>query len=344
MADTKDKVITAESLKAKHDYDEATYLKQTVADTTYLKTTEAGNTYVKKTDEGTLILTNANDAKPTEYNSPALVVGGTTDAPHLEIDTNEILAKKDETTPDNLFLNDDVERDGVRVGVSGAIDIYKTGITPRTASTINVGNSELPFNHMYGVNYNLYNKYDGEDTDYGALRVGFTENDDEEQTQRPTSVLKLGNDTNVDSRITMYGNGATFTNILPNNATTGSNKVTLPLQSGMLALSKTGTYQGYKETGTQSNPMSLAFEFEPNIIFIWRTHTTETQIPTTDCVYGVLFRGGNGIYRDSSGTTKIIKTTWGVEGNSKRVQWYTEETDALYGLSGVQNYYSYIAF
>lgn len=311
MAEVKDKIVTAESLKAKHDYDETAYLK--------------------KTDSGTLILTNANDASPTSYMSPALVVGGETTAAHLEIDTNEILAKSNETTPSNLFLNDDIEDANVRVGISKSVDIYNDGIKPRTASTKNIGDTSLPFNHMYGVNYDLYNKYDNEDTDYGALRVGFTENED--GTQRPTGVLELGNNNNVDSRITMYGNGTTFTNILPNNATTGSNKVTLPLQSGTLALIKTGDYTGWGSTGTQSNPITLNFGFNANVLFVWQPN--ETGYP-----YGIFFRGSNGIYHGSDGVTKVIKTTW----NGNTVSWYTEESNTLYALSGEGGKtYNYIA-
>lgn len=317
MAEVKDKIVTVESLKAKHDYDETAYLKKTDAETIYSKKVDAETAYLKKTDTSTLILTNTNDASPTSYMSPALVVGGETTAAHLEIDANEILAKTNEITPGNLFLNDDVEDTNVRVGISKSVDIYNDGIKPRTASTKNIGDTSLPFNHMYGVNYDLYSA----DTDYGALRVGFTENED--GTQRPTGVLELGNNNNVDSKITMYGNGTTFTNILPNNATTGSNKVTLPLQSGTLALIKTGDYTGWGSTGTQSNPITLNLGFNANVLFVWQPN--ETGYP-----YGIFFRGSNGIYHGSDGVTKVIKTAW----NGNTVSWYTEEDSTLYALSG----------
>lgn len=315
------KVVTVGGLQAKHTYDEATYLKK------------SGDTM-----SGTLILTNNNDASPTSYDTtkpPALVVGGATTTAHLEIDTNEILAKSSDTAPGNLFLNDDVagtntDKVDVKVGISGAVDIYNTGIEPRKASTQNIGSESLPFNHMYGVNYNLYNKHNKADTDYGALRVGFTENAD--KTTRPTGVLELGNDSSVDSRITMY-NGASFTNILPNDAISGSNKVTLPLQSGTLALSKTGSYQGYNSTGTATNPITLKLGFEANILFVWCPN--ETGYP-----YGIFFRGSNGIYHGSDGTTKVVKTTW--DGNN--VSWHTEEDNTLYALSGAGKAYSYMAF
>lgn len=320
-----DKSVTVESLYQKHMYDE--------------------NTYLKKIDNGTLVLTNKNDANPTDYNSPALVVGGVTTEAHLEIDTNEILAKRNETTADNLFLNDDVERDGVRVGVSGSIDIYKTGVMPRvetnaetgatTLKSIDIGATDKPFNHMYGVNYNLYNKYNSRDTDYGALRVGFTENEDE--TRRPTAVLELGNNNDVDSvdsRITMYGNGKSFTNILPNDAESGSNKVTLPLQSGMLAISKTGEYQGWQETGTSTKPITLKFGFNPSILFVWKPNSTV-------CRYGIFFRNSNGMYYDSEGNTKIIKADWTT---NNQISWYTEESNTIYALSGAGGEtYNYLA-
>lgn len=330
MADTKDKVITAKSLKAKHDYDEATYLKKS-----------------NDTMSGTLILTNANDAKPTEYNSPALVVGGATTAAHLEIDTNEILAKKDETNPSDLFLNDDVVDTAdkqYRVGISNSTDIYNAGIMPRgdaddnTLKNVNIGAENKPFNHVYGKNYNLYTKYDDTNTDYGNLRAGSTTETgaDGKNVTRPTAVLELGNDTNVDSRITMRGSNTSFTNILPNPnrpADNNSNKVYLPVQDGTLALSKAGSYQGYNSNGTATNPLTLKLGFEANILFVW--HPNETGYP-----YGIFFRGSNGIYHGSDGTTKVIKTIW--DGNN--VSWYTEENNTLYALSGAEKTYSYMAF
>ena len=334
MAATKDKVITIESLKAKHDYDEATYLKK------------SGDTMT-----GTLVLTNNTDAAPTSYTAPALVVGGATTAAHLEIDTNEILAKSSATTAGNLFLNDDVGSD-IKVGISGSVDIYNTGITPRaetnagtgvtTLKTIDIGATDKPFNQVYGKNYNLYNKYDNTNTDYGALRIGTTtETVDDQEVKRPTAILELGNSTamansgiDTDSRLTMYGKGASFTNVFPNpDRTSGSNKVYLPVQDGTLALSKAGSYQGYNSTGIETNPMTLRLGFEANILFVW--HPNETGYP-----YGIFFRGSNGIYHGGDGTTKVIKTTW--DGNN--VSWYTEESNALYGLSGAGKSYSYMAF
>ncbi len=54
---------------------------------------------------GTLVLSKSNDASPTSYNSPALVVGGKPAEKHIEVDGNEILAKSNETTPAPLCLS-----------------------------------------------------------------------------------------------------------------------------------------------------------------------------------------------------------------------------------------------
>ena len=59
------------------------------------------------TISGTLILSKTTDASGTAYNSPALVVGGTSTQHHLEFDANEIMAKSDGTTPSTLTLNRD---------------------------------------------------------------------------------------------------------------------------------------------------------------------------------------------------------------------------------------------
>lgn len=313
MAEVKDKTVTVESLNALHQYDEATFLKKT-----------------SDTMTGTLVLSNSNDAKPDSYESPALVVGGETTAPHLEIDTNEILAKRNETEPSSLFLNDDVTSESVKVGISGSVDIHNAGISPRTPLEKNVGASALPWNHLYGRYFDLYG---AADTQYGRFRVGTVGTTETEGT----ATLELGNgiangtEHNASGKITMYGSGAAFTNILPSERTEGSNAVTLPIYSGILALIKNGEYTGYNSTGTVDSPMMLNFGFKANVVFIW--NPSETGYP-----YGLFFRGSNGIFFDGSGTTKVLKTTW----EDISMTWYSED-GAEYALSGAGKTYYYMA-
>ena len=54
---------------------------------------------------GTLYLTKATDLSGTANNHPALIVGGTDTAAHLELDVNEIHAKASGTTVAPLYLN-----------------------------------------------------------------------------------------------------------------------------------------------------------------------------------------------------------------------------------------------
>lgn len=55
---------------------------------------------------GTLVLSKTTDASPDEDRGPALIIGGTRDKAHIEIDGNEILAKSNGTTIATLYLND----------------------------------------------------------------------------------------------------------------------------------------------------------------------------------------------------------------------------------------------
>lgn len=56
---------------------------------------------------GTLVLSKTTDISGTADNSPALIIGGVSSKPHLELDGNEIAAKSDGVTPSILFLNMD---------------------------------------------------------------------------------------------------------------------------------------------------------------------------------------------------------------------------------------------
>ena len=57
------------------------------------------------TTDGTLYLTKATDLSGTANNHPALMVGGTDTAAHLELDVNDIHAKASGTTVAPLYLN-----------------------------------------------------------------------------------------------------------------------------------------------------------------------------------------------------------------------------------------------
>lgn len=183
---------------------------------------------------GTLVLSKVADADGDAYNAPALVVGGEPTTYHVELDNNEIQAKINETTPGNLFLNSNGGK--VTVGEGG---LETDGnVWPTTALVKDVGTAALPWNNLYGRYFNLYG---AANTQYGRFRVGTTGTTSTEGT----ATLELGNATasgtanNASGKITMYGKGTGFTNILPNSATSGSNTVTLPTDTGTMVVTDT---------------------------------------------------------------------------------------------------------
>lgn len=54
---------------------------------------------------GTLVLSKTQDADGGLDNQPALIVGGTSSQPHIEIDSNEVMAKKNSISSAPLYLN-----------------------------------------------------------------------------------------------------------------------------------------------------------------------------------------------------------------------------------------------
>ena len=54
---------------------------------------------------GSLILLNSDDSDGTSWNHPALCIGGEASASHVEIDSNEVMAKSNASTTSTLYLN-----------------------------------------------------------------------------------------------------------------------------------------------------------------------------------------------------------------------------------------------
>mgnify|MGYP004519420777 CR=1 FL=1 len=90
----------------------------------------------KTTISGTLVLSKTTDASGKANNSPALIVGGTATTAHIEIDSNEIMAKSNGTTPSGLSLNSDGGNVYIGSGGSGNLigicQIVKMGSSTAT--------------------------------------------------------------------------------------------------------------------------------------------------------------------------------------------------------------------
>ena len=104
-----------------------------------------GNVYMQN---GTLYLIRTTAASASANNKPALIVGGSDTAAHLEIDANSIIAKNNGTTAGVLTLQDglttaaNLKLGNLTIG-SGDIPMYvSAGVL--TASTSNVGSNKKP--------------------------------------------------------------------------------------------------------------------------------------------------------------------------------------------------------
>lgn len=75
---------------------------------------------------GTLTLTKTQDLSGTANSGPALIIGGPVTGVHMEIDANEIQAKKTGTTTDILYLNHD----------GGEVQISKSGVATKILGTL----------------------------------------------------------------------------------------------------------------------------------------------------------------------------------------------------------------
>ena len=78
---------------------------------------------------GTLVLSKTQDASGTADNGPALVIGGTRSQAHIEIDSNEVIAKENGSSAAVLWLNDNfgVDSDGQGIQIGSIKIVYDSG-------------------------------------------------------------------------------------------------------------------------------------------------------------------------------------------------------------------------
>lgn len=88
---------------------------------------------------GPLIVKSTGDAAGTSYKNVGLIIGATT-GDHIQIDVNEIMAKANETTPSNLFLNKD----------GGTVDLLNTKF--QVSSNSITTNAPLIINNSVNIN------------------------------------------------------------------------------------------------------------------------------------------------------------------------------------------------
>ena len=246
-------------------------------DDIYTKLDEVKSSYLPLaggTVTGTTVFNKVQDAVANAYNEPAVVIGGNPEQAHLELDNNEIQAKGSKTTAGNLFLNSNGGT--VHVGFGGLKVDSEGVIIPEDALSSSVGTAALPFNRMFGRYFELYG---AADTQYGRFRVGTTGT----TSTAGVTALELGNNkatgtlNNASGKVTMYGSGTGFTNILPNTNTSGSNSVYLPTGSGTLALVETSTKM-MPMTTAEYNALTTE-EIDANTLYMI-TDAKEEVIPT----------------------------------------------------------------
>lgn len=104
-----------------------TYMKEKIRQDSLTYT--GNNTFT-----GQVILSKTTDASGTANNGPALIVGGAASSTHLELDANEIMAKTNDTSVADLYLNNDGGK--VYIG-SGGLQVTGTitGSLSGTASS-----------------------------------------------------------------------------------------------------------------------------------------------------------------------------------------------------------------
>ena len=126
-------------------------------------TIEAGQNAVDEqwwfNEDGSLTLINNKDASGTSYNGPALVVGGQSNQAHIEIDSNEIMAKSNATTPTSLFLNSDGGEVFIGSNTSQKGFHFATGtynhFSPTQNNGVSLGQSNYRWNTAYFTNLNV---------------------------------------------------------------------------------------------------------------------------------------------------------------------------------------------
>lgn len=113
---------------------------------------------------GTVTLSKTTDASGTADNGPALIVGGTRTTAHMEMDSNEILAKSDGTTPAILNLNTDgglvaVGSGGLKISGFAGDRVVVTDADGKLRATTGVTVSDLAC--LDGVTSNIQTQLNG---------------------------------------------------------------------------------------------------------------------------------------------------------------------------------------